>query len=468
MKLYNTLTRKRQEFKPIKKGHVGLYCCGPTVYWHQHIGNLRTYIFEDVLVRVLKYIGYKVKHIINVTDVGHLTSDADVGEDKLIKAIKREGLPLTLESMHKLANIYFEGFKEDFKKLNINEPDVWCKATDHVQEMIDLIKKIEKNGYAYKTSVGLVYDTAKFKDYTKLGKLNLEQQEEGARGKKDSERKSPSDFALWLTNQPNHIMMWDSEWGKGFPGWHIECCAMSIKYLGEQFDIHCGGKEHIPIHHTNEIAQAEAATGKKPWVNYWLHAEWLEVPDGKMSKSKGSFTTVSDLAEKGYDPLVYRYFCFNAHYRTPLTFSWEALDNAKNAYNNLKNKVIEIKNNQDSKLNKKKTDEYKKQFNDAITDDLNMPEALSLLWSVVKDNELGNKEKYELLLDFDSVFGLGFKDWKKTEVKVSDEVKELVKKREQARNDKDWKLADELRDKIKSKGYTVEDTSEGSVVKEIR
>jgi len=455
LKLYNTLTRKKEEFKPIKKGSVGLYCCGPTVYWHQHIGNLRTYIFEDILKRVLMYNGFKVMHVINVTDVGHLTSDADVGEDKLLKALKREGLPLTQEAMLKLADKYFGEFKKDFERLNIIMPDVWCKATEHVPEMIELVKKIEKNSYTYSTSVGLIYDTSKFKDYAKLGRLNLEEIKKGARGKEDPERKHPSDFALWISNQPNHIMLWDSPWGKGFPGWHLECAAMSMKYLGEQFDIHCGGKEHIQVHHTNEIAEAEAATGKK-WVNYWLHAEWLVIPKGKMSKSKGEFFTVSNLVERGYDPLAYRYFCYTAHYRTPLTFSWEALDSAKAAYDNFKNRIIEMKEDLSSK---QKDNKYKEQFTEAINDDLNIPVAMSVVWNLIKDKELGNKEKYRLLLDFDKVLGFDIQDFKRAE--ISDDFQKLVDEREAARKAKDFKKADELRDKLKDMGIVLEDTPQG-------
>jgi len=465
LKVYNTLGRKKEEFKPIKPGFVGMYCCGPTVYWYQHIGNLRTYIFEDVLKRILLFNGFKVKHIVNITDVGHLTSDADEGEDKLMKALKREGLPLNKESMMKLANMYFEEFKKDFERLNIIQPDVWCKATEHVPEMIDLIKKIEKNGYTYKTSVGLIYDTAKFRDYAKLAMLKLEQLEEGARGKKDEERKNLSDFALWITNQPNHIMLWDSPWGKGFPGWHIECSAMSTKYLGEQFDIHCGGKEHIQVHHTNEIAQSEAATGKKPWVKYWLHAEWLVIPEGKMSKSKGSFTRVTDLMEKGINPLAFRYFTFSSHYRMPLTFSWEAIEGANNAYKTLKNRITMLKKENTSFDEKGKKKYYEEEFLKRINDDLNMPQAVALLNDMIKDSELGSKEKIALIEKFDKVFGLEL--LKEEEIEVPAEIQDLVGKREAARKKKDFKLSDKIRAEIKAQGFAVEDTPEGPRVKKI-
>lgn len=455
LKIYNTLSREKEEFVPITPGFVGMYCCGPTVYWHQHIGNLRTYLFEDVFKRVLLYDKFKVKHVINLTDVGHLTSDADVGEDKLIKALKREGMPFTKDAMFKLANMYADEFKKDLKKLNILSPDVWCKATEHVPEMIELIKRIEKNGYTYKTSVGLTYDTFKFKDYAKLGRLNLEQLKEGARGKEDPERKNPSDFALWITNQPNHILLWDSPWGKGFPGWHIECSAMSIKYLGEHFDIHCGGADHIPIHHTNEIAQSEGATGKK-WVNYWVHGEFLVLEKGKMAKSSGDFITLATLIEKGYDPLAYRYFCFTAHYKTPLSFSWESMDSAKNSFDNFRNRIIEIKENL---VSKPKKNDYKKKFAEAVNDDLNMPVALSVVWNVIKDQELGNKEKYALLRNFDKVLGFNLKDFKRMDINV--DVQHLVDERESARKAKDFKSADKIRDELKSKGIILEDTPQG-------
>ncbi|MBW3003594.1 cysteine--tRNA ligase [Candidatus Woesearchaeota archaeon] len=464
IKLFNTLSRKTEVIEPIKKGEIGIYACGPTVYWFQHVGNLRTYISEDILRRTFQYNNIKVKHVINVTDVGHLTSDADEGEDKLLKALKREGLPLTKEAMLKLADKYFKEFVEDFHRLNILEPDVWCKATEHVNEMIELIKRIEANGYTYKTSVGLIFDTAKFKDYANLARLKLDELEQGARTKVDPERKNPSDFALWITNQPNHIMLWDSPWGRGFPGWHIECSAMSIKYLGEQFDIHCGGKEHIPVHHSNEIAQAEGATGKKPWVKCWFHTEWLGMKDIKMSKSKGDIIIVSGLMDKGYDPLDYRYFCLQAHYKTPLTFSFEALDAASTAYQRLKNKVLEIKDKPDSK-DGKKLQEFKDKFLEHINNDLDTPGALALLWDLVKEDSIGNKEKYELILEFDKVLGLKLDEVKEEKIKVPKNVQKLVDERENARKDKDWAKSDELRDKIKESGFTVKDTKEGPVVK---
>ena len=457
LNLFNTLSRKKEEFKPIKPGFVGLYCCGPTVYWHQHIGNMRTYVFEDILKRVLLYNGFKVKHVINVTDVGHLTSDADEGEDKLVKALKREGLPLDKESMLKLANIYWEEFKDDFTKLHILPPDIWCKATEHVSDMLKLIEKIQKNGYSYSAGGNLYYDISKYEDYAKLGKLKLDEQKAGARVEIDVEKRNPQDFVLWFTESKfkGHIMLWDSPWGTGWPGWHLECSAMSMKYLGDHFDIHCGGVDHIQVHHTNEIAQSEGATGKK-WVNYWLHGEFLVSDKGKMAKSAGEFITLATLIDKGYDPLVYRYFCLTAHYRSKLSFSYDALESAKNSFNSFKERILEIKENLASKP---KDNDYKWKFADAVADDLNMPIALSVVWDVIKDKDLGNNEKYELLLDFDKVLGFDIKDFKRTE--ISGGIQKLVDEREAARKAKDFKKSDEIRDKLKAQGIVLEDTPQG-------
>ncbi|RLE47067.1 cysteine--tRNA ligase [Candidatus Woesearchaeota archaeon] len=462
LKLYNTLHRKEEVFRPIEDNKVRMYCCGPTVYDFAHIGNLRTYVFEDVLKRVLLFNKFEVLHVMNLTDVGHLVSDAEEGEDKLVKAIKREGLPLTKESMLKIAGKYTKAFKEDIKRLNIIEPDIWCKATEHIPEMIELIKRIEKNNYTYKTSVGLMFDTSKFKYYAELGRLKLEQLRPGKKTLSDPERRNPSDFALWITNQPKHVMLWDSPWGRGFPGWHIECSAMAIKYLGEQFDIHCGGVDHINVHHTNEIAQAEAATGKHPWVRFWLHGEFLTINKEKMAKSKGAFFILQDLVDKGFDPLVFRYFCFSAHYRSHLNFDFEALTAAKNAFEHLKDRVLDFKENQSSNPT---ANSYSEDFLNAVNDDLDMPKALSVLWAVVKDSGLGNKEKYDLILEFDKVFGLGLDKLERE--KLSPELMELIKERERARKEKDWKKADELRDELKKKGIIVEDSPDGTKWKKV-
>jgi len=450
LKLYNTLTRKKEVFKPLHDNEARIYGCGPTVYWYQHIGNIRRYIFEDTLKRVLLYDKFKVKHAINITDVGHLTSDADIGEDKMMKALVREGLPPTKESLLKIAKKYTDAFMIDLKKVNFIEPDIWPKATEHIKEMIELIKKIEKNGYTYKTKVGLIFDTSKFKNYAKLARLKKEQLKAGARTEIDPERKNPSDFALWITNQPTHIMQWDSPWGKGFPGWHIECSAMSGKYLGETFDIHTGGEEHIPVHHTNEIAQSETANGKK-FVNYWLHMRWLVFKGQKISKSSGGLFTISGLEKQGYNPLAFRYLCMAAHYRTQLEFSLDNLKNAQNSYDRIKNIVSGIKD--DGKINEK----YLKRFEDAINDDLEMPKALQVLWEMLRDEK--TEGKFETIKKMDEVFGL--KLLEKEKISVPKEVLEIVHEREKARKDKNWKKSDELREKVKKLGFWINDTSEG-------
>ena len=378
LKLYNTLTRKKEIFNPIKKGEVSLYSCGPTVYWYQHIGNLKAYIFSDILKRILKYNGYKVKHIINITDVGHLTSDADTGEDKMIKGIKREGLALTKQSIFKLSNIYTKQFKDDLKKLNVIPPERWTKATDHIKDQIELIEKIEKNGYSYigKETGNVYFDVSKFKDYGKLAKLKLKKLKPGARIEVDPDKKNPRDFILWFTIKGSkfkgHILKWKSPWGEGWPGWHIECSAMSMKYLGDHFDIHTGGEDHIPVHHTNEIAQSESATGKK-FVNYWMHESFLTSKGEKISKSKGYLYTLTELEKIGFSGLDYRYFNLATHYRKPLNFSWKNLESAKNSYQRLKNIISEIKD--DGKINK----EYIKKFKEIINDDLNISKYLQVL-----------------------------------------------------------------------------------------
>jgi len=452
LKLYNTLTRKKETFKPLKKNEVGIYSCGPTVYWYQHIGNLRTYIFSDILKRVLIYNGYKVKHVMNVTDVGHLTSDADEGEDKIEKAAKKEG-----KKASDIANFYLKIFKQDFEKLNIIEPDVWPKATEHIKEQIELIKKLEKKGYVYRTEDGIYFDTSKFKNYGKLAKLKKEGLEAGKRVAV-GEKKNKTDFALWKFSEKLGLRQqeWKSPWGVGFPGWHIECSAMSSKYLGEQFDIHTGGEDHIPVHHTNEIAQSEASLGKK-WVNFWLHGSFLKFLGEKMSKSKGKIATISDLEKQEYPPLVYRYFVLTAHYRKQLNFSPDNLESAKISYNRLKRIISEIKD--DGKENK----EYLDKFEKSINNDLDMPEALQVLWKLVRDEKA--EGKINTIKKMNSVLGLDL--LKKEKVSVPEDVMKLVKDREQARKDKDWKKADGLREKIKKKGFQVDDTGEGSRVSEI-
>ena len=461
--LYNTLTRKKEKFKPINPPKVGMYCCGPTVYDYQHIGNLRTYIFEDVLRRVLKYNGYKVKHIMNITDIGHLVSDADEGEDKMVKALKRESLPATKKSMKILANRYTRAFKKDLQKLNIKTPHKWTKATKHVKDQIKLVQKLINKGYTYETSDGIYFDTTKYSDYGKLGLLDKQELKAGARIDL-KEKKDIHDFALWKFSKPNEkrIMEWKAFSKKGFPGWHIECSAMSMKYLGEHFDIHCGGIDLIPVHHTNERAQNNCASKLKESVNLWMHGEFLILDKSKMAKSEGGFITLSNLIEKGYDSLAYRYFCFTANYGRQLTFDWQGLDSAQAGLESLKNKILEIKENLFSQPFK---NNYKERFINAINDDLNIPEALSIAWELIKDKKLGNKEKYELLMDFDKVLGLNFSKIKKQKIDIPLKIKELADKRLKARQEKHWKESDKLRNELNKLGWIIEDTKDSYILK---
>ena len=465
LKLYNTLTRIKEEFKPIRKDEVGLYTCGLTVYNYAHIGNLRTYIFEDVLKRVLIYDGYKVTHVMNITDIGHLTSDADSGEDKMVREAKKEG-----KTVWEIADHYTKAFEDDLKQLNIIPPDYHVKATAHIQQMIDLIKRLEEKGFTYIADGNVYFDISKFPEYGKLGRINIKSLKPGARIEVDSAKKNPLDFVLWFTKSKfdDQEMKWDSPWGRGYPGWHVECSAISMNYLGETFDIHCGGIDHIPVHHTNEIAQSEAATGKK-FVNYWLHAEFLIMNEEKMSKSKGGFLTLTKLKEMGYSPMVYRYFCLGAHYKQPLTFSDEAIETAKYAYNRLINILIEMKKNRtESKPNLEYVKKIKRDFSKKINNDLNMPEALAVMWQVLRTNEIGNLEKYDLVFEFDRIFGLNLdraeqvleeEARQKVDVQL---VEQLIKEREDARKSKDWAKSDEIRNRLSGMGVEVRDSAEGT------
>jgi cysteinyl-tRNA synthetase len=467
LNLYNTLSRKKEEFHPIHREYVGLYTCGPTVYFFAHIGNLRTYIFEDILKRVLLFNNFRVKHVMNITDVGHLTSDADEGEDKMLKGAKREG-----KTVWEIAKYYEDAFMNDIHKLNILDPDIKCKATDHIQEMIDLIKRLEKNGITYISNGNVYYDIMKFPHYGVLARLNIEELQSGARIEVDENKRNPQDFALWFTKSKfdNQEMKWNSPWGTGYPGWHIECSAMSMKYLGEHFDIHCGGIDHIPVHHTNEIAQSEGATGHK-WVNFWLHGEFLVMDKGKMSKSAGEFLTISVLQEKGYNPLDYRYLCLNTHYRTPLTFTYDSLDAAKTTFQGLKNKIIEFRKNAEKEHkddhNMIIMEKYGADFIDAVNDDLNMPKALAVLWGVIKDKDLKDSEKLHLIFEFDKVYGLDLANVVEETIDIPEEIQEIVDERQQARKNKDFKKSDELRDLLKEKGYSVDDSKDGMKIRKI-
>ena len=462
LKLYNTLTRKKEIFTPIKDKVVKIYTCGPTVYWYAHIGNLRTYIFEDILKRVLEYQGYKIKHVMNITDVGHLVSDADTGEDKIEKAAKKER-----KSAWEIANFYEKAFKEDLKLLNIKKPDVLIRATETIKDQIELIKILEKKGFTYRTDDGIYFDASKLKTYGRLWPKKMKILP-GARIEMIPGKKNPNDFALWKFTPPGvkREMEWVSPWGKGFPGWHTECVVMSIKELGIPFDIHCGGIDHILIHHTNEIAQAEAAYGKI-MANFWLHSNFLNVKGEKMAKSKGNIFTLRDLIEQGFSPLAFRYLCLLSHYRKEMNFSLEALKASQNALFDLYDKVLIFKEETERGEGKNKNLELKKHYKEkflfSINDDLNLPQAVAILREMVKDEKLNYKEKLELVLDFDKVFGLNLNKVKKSKIPLK--IKKLLKEREDYRKEKNWEMADKIRKEIESLGYLIEDSPEGPKLK---
>jgi len=520
LKLYNTVTRSKDVFEPIEAGKVGLYTCGPTVYNYAHIGNLRTYIFEDILKRVLVACGYDVNHVMNVTDVGHLVSDADDGEDKMALGAEREG-----KTVWEIADFYWQAFKKDLERLNIIEPTTWCKATDHIDEQIAQVKTLEDKGFTYRIGDGIYFDTTKLPDYGKLARQDLSALRAGERVEMGDKRNA-TDFSLWKFSPTDQkrLMEWDSPWGVGFPGWHIECSAMAMKYLGERLDIHCGGIDHIAVHHSNEIAQAEAAMGHD-WCNWWLHGEFLVLPkaegddDGgdafkKMAKSDGedAFLKVDLLLKKGYDPLAFRYMCFTGHWRQQLVFTWDALDSAASALAKLKRAVLDLRagyTGSESPIAR-----YVTEFNDAATDDLNMPRALAAMWGVLKDNATSPGEIYATLLDMDAVLGFGFNtmgnkdrtltlDQPQTSRSYSvDEIKRLFVRldeltllrrqlenaaelgdewdrvdeertdvitmgllliRSNARNKKDFSTSDRIRDGLRDRNIGIEDKPDGGV-----
>jgi cysteinyl-tRNA synthetase len=448
MIIYNTLTRKLEEFAPVKKNHAGIYTCGPTVYNYAHLGNLRTYIFEDVLKRVLYLNGYKVKHIMNITDVGHLTSDADEGEDKIEKGAAREG-----KTAWEIADFYTDAFKKDLSELNILPPDIYCRATDHIKEQINLVKKLEKNGFTYKTTDGIYFDTSRLPDYGKLAGSGKRELKAGARVDL-GEKKNITDFALWKFSPANkkRQMEWPSPWGTGFPGWHLECSAMSVKYLGQPFDIHCGGIDHIPVHHTNEIAQSEAANGK-PLANYWLHGEFLITGAEKMAKSAGNFLTLASVKENNISPLAYRYFVLQTHYRKQLNFSWDALSAAQNGLNHLCRLLPDLPDKGENK-------NLSEKFSESINNDLDIPAALAIVWQAVRERKISRKQ----LFKFDEVFGLRLAEFKEEKIELSDEAKELVRARNEARAQKQWSQSDALRKQLEEMGFVVEDTKEGTKI----
>ncbi|HEY4498100.1 MAG TPA: cysteine--tRNA ligase [Candidatus Paceibacterota bacterium] len=461
VRFYNTLSRKKETFRPILKKTVRLYTCGPTVYYFAHIGNLRTYIFEDILRRTLEYNGYRVKHVMNITDVGHLTGDRDMGEDKLEKEAKKER-----KSAWDLARFYTKSFFSDTKKLNILPPHHLARATDYIKEQIKLVQVLEKKGYTYRTSDGIYFDTSKLKDYGKLAKQNLKELKEGARVEKNPEKRNPTDFALWKFAKPGEKrqMEWNSPWGKhSFPGWHIECSAISTQILGQPFDIHTGGVDHIPIHHTNEIAQSEAAYGK-PLAHFWLHGEFLVLDKTRMGKSEGNIITLPKLIDKEYDPLSYRYLVLNAHYRSKLKFTWKALEAAENGLANLHREIAHLIFLQDEKArgetNLKK--KYEKDFLEAINNDLDMPRALVVLQRLLQ-SRLSPKIKIELVFKFDKVLGLDLLRARDL-LKLPPQVKKIVKEREKERTHKQFVQADRLRKRVEALGYTIEDTPQGPFV----
>ena len=460
IKFYNTLTKEKSEFKPLEGNTVRLYTCGPTVYKDATIGNMKSYIFMDTLRRVLKYNGYNLKHAMNITDVGHLVSDGDEGEDKMVKAAKEEKkTPL------EIAAFYTEKFLKDFELLNIDKPEIVCKATEHINDMMKFVQNLLDNGYAYETSTAIYFDVSKLDNYGILSGIDLRNQKAGARVEIDEEKRNPYDFALWIKAPENHIMKWESPWGLCYPGWHIECSAMSNKYLGEQFDIHTGGIDLVPTHHENEIAQSKGAAGKIP-AKFWMHCEFLLIDGGKMSKSLGNTYTVEDLYNRGFDPLAYKMLCFTSHYRNKLNFTWDGLASAQNSLIKIKEGYIKHKEGNDD-IEEEELEAYKARFLEAINDDLNIPVAMSVVWDIIKNPKKSNKLA-ELLLDFDKVLGIKIEEPINTKKEdVPEDVLELVEKRKQARLEKNWALSDELRDIIKEKGYIVKDSKEGSTLEKI-
>ncbi len=456
LRLFDTSSRQVREFGPINPPQVGLYACGPTVYHYSHLGNYRSYIFEDILRRVLEFNGYQVKHVINITDVGHLVSDADTGEDKMEKGSRRTG-----KTAWEIAEFYTQAFKDDFRQLNILDATIWCKATDHIEEQIELIQCIEAQGLTCRTADGIYFDTSGVDEYGYIARLNLEGLEAGKRVDLGG-KKNPTDFALWKFSPAGEQrqMEWESPWGVGFPGWHIECSAMATKYLGSWFDIHCGGEDHIPVHHTNEIAQTQACHGTN-LANFWMHGYFLQVGDLKMSKSADDFLRIQTVLDRGYDPLAYRYYCLNSLYRSKLNFRWQGMDGATTTLNRLRKLVHgwgKTAVSPDTALLGK--------FTAQVNDDLNMPRALAVTWELAK-SELPDEVKKATIQEFDKVLGLGLMEWMPQETAVPSEIMQLVQQRQTARAEKRWQEADALRDQITAAGYDVKDTPEGAQVSKL-
>jgi cysteinyl-tRNA synthetase len=467
IKLYNTETQSTEVFEPFNDKEVKMYSCGPTVYDYAHIGNLRSYVFADITKRVLIRNGYLVKHTINLTDFGHLTDDGDIGEDKMMKGLKREGLPVTLDAMRELSDQYIKAFKNDIEELRVLEPTKWARASDYIKKQISLIKTLDEKGFAYETSDGLYFDISKFPKYGRLGNINLEKLKSGARVEINSEKKHPADFALWKKGE----LGWDSSWGKGFPGWHIECSAMAMATLGKEIDIHTGGEDHVAIHHNAEIAQSEAATGKT-FVKYWLHNAFITIDNTKVSKSLNNSITMSNLMDRGFTGDDYRYWLLTAHYRTPVNFSWEALKASKQALFRLKRYVYEEY--------KQKTatpdSQYLDKFDDCLANDFDTPGAIAVLWDMIKDDSLDDKTKCGTLMSMDEVLDIGLSEDVTDGVRslgvvstneLPEEIQNLIDEREVARIARNWDISDTLRDKLKLKGYELEDTAHGAKVTKI-
>ena len=450
---YNTLTKSKDKFEPINKEEVRMYSCGPTVYKDASIGNMRTYIMNDLIRRVLKYNGYKIKHTMNITDVGHLVSDADEGEDKMLKSARE-----MQKTPYEIAKYYTKLFMDDLEKLNVETPEVVCKATDHIEDMIKYVQKLLENGYAYETSTAIYFDVSKLDEYGILSGIKLEDQKAGARVDVDPEKRNPYDFALWIKAKPNHIMKWESPWGLSYPGWHIECSAMGQKYLGEQFDIHTGGIDLIPTHHENEIAQSKGACGKIP-AKYWIHGEYLLINGGKMSKSLNNVYLLKDITQKGYDPLTYRLFTYSSSYRTKLNFTWEGIEASQKALEKLRAGYQKhLEGNED--ILDEEISKYEENFHKAINDDLNMPLAMSVVWDVVK-NPKKSKKLAKLLDKFDTVLALSLDKKSENQEKIPEEVLKLAEERLKARTEKNWAESDRLRNEILALGYSIKDSKEG-------
>ena len=458
--LHNTLTGRVEPFVPLVEGRVGMYCCGPTVYLDQHLGNLRTYLFEDVLRRTLEDCGYEVRHVMNITDVGHLTDDGDEGEDKMIKSARAGGL-----SVEQIAEHYTDQFFRDCRALNITRPTVVCKATEHIAEMIALIERLAERGHTYQAAGNVFYDISTFPCYGQMARLDLEELQAGARIEVDANKRGPHDFGLWFTKSKfeRQAMLWDSPWGRGYPGWHIECSAMSRRYLGERFDIHCGGVDHIPVHHTNEIAQSDGATGE-PCVRYWVHGEFLVIEGARMAKSGGNIATVSELVERGFEPLDYRYFCLGAHYRDQHTFSAQGMEAARSARRRLLDRVAEF-----AKLAagaeppgaEELAEEAWLDFRRHARDDLHMPRCLAVLWGLVKEPRVGAAAKLEVLRRMDRILAIGIEAAGSRSTELAPELCDLIEQRSAARSQRDFVTADRIRDELATRGILLEDRPDG-------